>query len=54
MSPEECGNLASFSTSAAAAADVAVIVVVVVVVVVVSVPVAKFIVGRCRRRRAQY
>jgi len=50
MSPEECGNLTSFSTSAAAA-DVAVAV---VVVIVVSVPVAKIIVGRCRRRRAQY
>jgi hypothetical protein len=48
MSPEECGNLASFSTSAAAAADA------VIIVVVVAVPVAKIIVGRCRRHRAQY
>jgi len=49
MSPEECGNLASFSISAAAT-DVAVV----VVVVVVAVPVVKIIVGRCRRLRAQY
>ena len=50
MSPEECGNLASFSTSAATA-DVAIFI---IVDVVITVPVAKIVVGQRRQRRVQY